>query len=115
MTPNLFGSSKSTALILLRLENDNINFRYEQKDEYDSSREARAQAERDDLEVAAEEERYESEPNDARRVHAEADELGLVEVLGQIARSHRVERAHCHQAHVVADRTDYRPLFVGAH
>lgn len=36
---------------------------------------------------------HERQPNDARRVHREADVLALVERLGDFARQHRVHRA----------------------
>jgi hypothetical protein len=44
--------------------------------------------------VAVEVDEYERDPNDARRVHRESDELRLVEVLRQVARLDGVHRAH---------------------
>lgn len=45
----------------------------------------------------SEENRDESEPNDARGVHGEADGLGLVEGLGHPSRLYGVHRARDHQ------------------
>ena len=56
--------------------------------------------------VAAEIDTDEGEPDDARRVHGEADELGLVEVLGQVARLDGVERAHGDEEADEAERHD---------
>ena len=50
-----------------------------------------------DVLAGAEVDGDECEPDDAGGVHAEADELGLVEGLGDLARQHRVEGAHDHQ------------------
>ena len=50
-----------------------------------------------DVLAGAEVDGDEREPDDAGGVHAEADELGLVEGLGDLARQHRVEGAHDHQ------------------
>jgi len=51
----------------------------------------------------------ESEPDDASRVHREADMLRLVEVLGNLARLDRVHRADDDQKHVVRERQQ-KPL-----
>jgi hypothetical protein len=45
--------------------------------------------------------RNKREPDDAGGVHREADELGLVEVLGNLARLDGVHRARGDQQHVV--------------
>lgn len=45
--------------------------------------------------------RNKREPDDASCVHREADELGLVEVLGNLARLDGVHRARGDQQHVV--------------
>ena len=50
-----------------------------------------------DVLPCAEVDGYEGEPDDAGGVHAEADELGLVEGLGDLAGEDGVEGAHDHQ------------------
>ena len=55
--------------------------------------------------------RHERHPDDERRVHAERDVLGLVEVIGQNARLEGVVRAHGHEKHVVAQRDDEASLW----
>ena len=45
----------------------------------------------------------------AHRVHGEADELALVEVLGDLARHERVERAHDDENRHVDERDQKRP------
>ena len=47
--------------------------------------------------ACAEVDGYEREPDDAGRVHWEADELGLIEGLGNLSRHNGVERADDHQ------------------
>ena len=54
--------------------------------------------------VCAEVDGNESEPDDTRGVHGEADVLGLVEVLGNLARLDRVHGTHHDQEHVVDER-----------
>lgn len=54
--------------------------------------------------VCAEVDWNESEPDDARGVHGEADVFRLVEVLGNLACLHRVHGAHDDQEHVVDER-----------
>lgn len=51
--------------------------------------------------VGAEVDGYEGQPDDARRIHGEADVLGLVEVLRDLARLERVQGTHQDQEHVV--------------
>ena len=55
----------------------------------------------------------EGEPDDARGVHAEADELGLVEGLGDLAREHGVEGAHDHQQDGVREGDHVRRVHRG--
>ena len=52
--------------------------------------------------LGAEEDGDEGEPDDAGAVHGEADVLGLVEVLGDLARLEGVPRAQEDEDHVVA-------------
>ena len=52
--------------------------------------------------LGAEEDGDEGEPDDAGAVHGEADVLGLVEVLGDLARLEGVPRAQEDEHHVVA-------------
>ena len=52
--------------------------------------------------LGAEEDGDEREPDDAGAVHGEADVLGLVEVLGDLARLEGVPRAQEDEHHVVA-------------
>jgi len=54
----------------------------------------------------------EGDPDDAGGVHGEADELGLVEVLRQIARLERVQRAHGDQQQVETERNEHSPVRV---
>lgn len=58
------------------------------------------------LGVAAEVYGHEGNPDDARRVHGEAYELGLVEVLGHVARLDGVQRAESYQQEVEGERSD---------
>lgn len=58
--------------------------------------------------LRAEVDRHKGQPNDAGRVHGEADELRLVEVLRNLARSHREQRAEEDQQHVVRLREQER-------
>lgn len=51
--------------------------------------------------VGAEVDRHEGEPDDAGGVHGEANVLGLVEVLRDLAGLERVQGAHQYQEHVV--------------
>lgn len=51
--------------------------------------------------VGAEVDGHEGQPDDARRVHGEADVLGLIEVLRYLAGLERVQGAHEDQEHVV--------------
>jgi len=64
--------------------------------------------------VGAEVDGNEAEPDDARRVHGEADVSRLVEVLRDLARLDRVHRADDDQQHVVDERHEeplvLRPL-----
>ena len=53
--------------------------------------------------VGAEKDGDEGEPDDARAVHCEADVLGLVEVLGDLARLEGVPRAQEYEDHVVSE------------
>ena len=54
--------------------------------------------------VGAEVDGHEGEPDDACGVHGERDVLGLVEVLGDLARLERVDGAQQHEHHVVHER-----------
>jgi len=49
----------------------------------------------------------EGDPDDAGSVHSEADELGFVEVLGQVARLERVQRAHGDEQQVEPERHEH--------
>ena len=49
----------------------------------------------------------ERDPDDAGGVHCETDELGLVEVLGQITRLERVQRTHGYQQKVESERHEH--------
>ena len=53
--------------------------------------------------LGAEEDGDECEPDDAGAVHGEADVLGLVEVLGDLARLEGVPRAEEYEDHVVSE------------
>ena len=52
--------------------------------------------------LGAKEDGDEGEPDDAGAVHGEADVLGLVEVLGDLARLEGIPRAQEYEDHVVA-------------
>ena len=54
------------------------------------------------------------QPDDARRVHGEGYELGLVEVLGHLARLDGVHGAHHDQHHVVDERHQERRVLDAA-
>ena len=60
--------------------------------------------------VRAEVDGDEREPHDARAVHGEADVLCLVEVLRDLSRAERVERAQYDEEHVVEEREDERQV-----
>ena len=53
--------------------------------------------------LSAEKDGDEGEPDDAGAVHCEADVLGLVEVLGDLARLEGVPRAQEYEDHVVSE------------
>ena len=53
--------------------------------------------------LGAEKDGDEGEPDDAGAVHCEADVLGLVEVLGDLARLEGVPRAQEYEDHVVSE------------
>jgi len=54
----------------------------------------------------------ERDPDDAGRVHGESDEFGLVEVLRQISRLERVQRAHSDQQQIDAERDEHSDVRV---
>lgn len=58
--------------------------------------------------VGAEVDGHEGQPDDARRIHGEADVLGLVEVLRDLAGLERVQGTHQDQEHVVDERHHQR-------
>ena len=93
MTAQIFRRSERAPLILLRLEQNNINLRNEQENEHNRRAEASAQTQRDHFKITAKVERYERDPDHARRVHTKADEFGLVEILRQISSLDGVQRA----------------------
>ena len=75
-------SRESRSIILLRFEDDDVQFRSEEKDQSDDGAQRDAHAERDRFRlVSAEIDRDKGHPDDASRVHGEADEFGLVEIL----------------------------------
>jgi len=49
----------------------------------------------------------EGDPDDAGCVHCETNELGFVEILGQIARLERVQRAHGDQQQIEPERHEH--------
>lgn len=58
------------------------------------------------LGVAAKVDGYKGNPDDARRVHGEAYELGLVEILRDVSRLDGVECAQCYQQEVEGEGRD---------
>ena len=57
--------------------------------------------------LGAEMENDEGDPDDAGSVHSKANELGFVEVLGQVARLERVQRAHGNQQQIKPERHEH--------
>lgn len=103
-------SGECRSIVLLRLEDDDVQFGSEEEDQSDDGAQRDAHAQGDGLGlVAAEVDGHEGHPDDARRVHGEADEFGLVEILRQIARLDRVHGAHADQEEVEAQRGDQTP------
>lgn len=82
------------AYILVRLEDDDIDLGRVEANQGDGRVQTDRHAEGRDLHLVGvsgtEVDRHESEPDDARGVHGEADELALVEVLRDLARLYRV-------------------------
>lgn len=82
------------AYILVRLEDDDVDLGRVETDEGDGRAQADGHAERGDLRLVgvagAKVDGHEGEPDDARGIHGEADELALVEVLRYPAGLHRV-------------------------
>ncbi len=107
MVAQLLGRDKGTPLVILGLEHDDVDLGKEEEEEEDRGAEAGAQTKGDHLVAAAEVQRDEGGPDDARGVHAEADELGLVEVLGKVARLDGVHGAQDDQEDVVAEGTQH--------
>ena len=88
------------AHVAVRAEEDDEELREEEEDERDAGAELERDARADSLQVDREVDGEEANPHDARGVHREADELGLVKVLGQVARFDRVQRAQADEQHV---------------
>lgn len=99
MAPD-FGGGEERATVFLRPEQDYVHFRREQEDPRHHSAERDAHAHSYNFGVAPEVDRHEGYPNHAGGVHGEADELGLVEVLGDVAGLHRVQRAEQYEDEV---------------
>lgn len=80
--------------ILVWLEDDDVDLGRVEADQSDGRAQADRHAEGRDLSLmgvsGTEVDRHEGEPDDARGVHGEADELALVEVLRDLTRLHRV-------------------------
>ncbi len=107
MTAQLFGCDKHASLVLFWLKYYNVDLGHEQKSKEDNGAEACAQAESDHLEATAEVEGYEGQPDDTRRVHAEADKFGLVEIGRKVAGFDGEQGAADDQENVVAKRAEY--------
>lgn len=73
---------ESATVVLLRFENDDVEFRSEEENERDHSAEWDADTQRNRFRLATEVDGYEGYPYDARRVHGKTNELGFIEVLG---------------------------------
>ena len=54
---------------------------------------------------------YERQPDYTRRVHGKSYKFGLVEVLGNLSRLHRVDGAYDDQQHIVDERNEERNVF----
>lgn len=93
------------AYILFRLEDNDVDFGRVEADQGDGRAQANRHAEGGDLRLVgvagAKIDRHEGEPDDARGVHGETDELALVEVLRYPARLHRVHGRNENQQGVV--------------
>ena len=100
---------EGAAVVLLGLEDDDVEFGSEEQDQSDHGAEGHADAERDGLRAAAEVDGHKGHPDDARRVHGETDEFGLVEVLRQVAGLDRVDGAHGDQEEVETQRRHQPP------
>ena len=88
------------AHVAVRAEENDEELREKEEDERDAGAELERDARADRLEVDREVDGEEADPHDARGVHREADELGFVEVLRQVARFDRVQSAQADEQHV---------------
>ena len=100
---------ESAAVVLLRFEDDDVEFGSEEENERDHGAERDTDAKRDGLGLAAEVDGHESHPDDTGGVHGETDELGLVKVLGQVAGLDGVDGAHSDQKEIEAQRCHEAP------
>ena len=109
MNAKISRGGEGAAVVLFRFEDDDVEFGSEEEDERDHGAQRDADAERDGLGLAAEVDGHEGHPDDTRGVHGETDELGLVEVLGQVACLDRVDGAHGDQEEIEAQRRHETP------
>ena len=82
---DLVGRGEVAAGVALRSQQDDVEFWHEKKEQGDRGAEADAQGHGQDFLVTAKVDWQKGQPDHARRVHAEPDKLGLVEILRQIA------------------------------
>ena len=106
MAADVLGSGKSPAGVLLGGPDDDVDLGEEEQQQGDGGAEGDGDGHGHLLVLAAEVDGEEAQPDDARRVHGEPDELGLVEVLGQVPRLDGVQRAHEDEEEVEAQRHD---------
>ena len=104
MTADVLGRREGAAVVPLRLVDDDVDLRNEEQHQRHGGAETDRQTHGDHLVLAAEVDRHEGQPDDARRVHGEADELRLVEVLREVARLDGVQRAEDDEEDVEAER-----------
>lgn len=105
VTADILGGGEEAAIVLLRLEEHNVEFGEEEKEEGDESAEADAETQANDILIGVVVDGDEGNPDDEGRVHGKADELGLVEVLGHIARLDGVQCAEAYEHKVKAQRS----------
>lgn len=93
------------AHVSLRLGEDDVHLWREHAAQGHGHAEAHREGHRDDLVVAAEVDRHERQPDDARGVHGEGDVFGFVEIGGYVACLEGVVSAAHDQEAVVSQRS----------
>ncbi len=102
VTADVLCRGEVAAVVLFRFEEHDVQLGEEEEEEGDDGAEADAQTEADDVLVGVVVDRHKGDPDDQRRVHREANELGLVEILRNVSRFDGVQCAEADEDKVKA-------------